>query len=159
MSAGCPDIVRQEIWDLPSDDRERFLTALQRAFTRRCPYCGGKGIFSSYLALRECCPRCGVRFEREDGYFLGAYAFNLVFSEILGLGLAIYLIFFTVLRDAGLIWQEVIAISLAVIFPIIFFPYSRGVWMAVDVAFHPPASGGEGQLRGALEDASGQPPA
>ena len=69
-----------------------------RALSRRCPYCGSPGIYDGYFALRERCPRCGVRFEREEGYFLGAYALNLIVAEFLGLGLAIFLIFKTDLR-------------------------------------------------------------
>lgn len=112
---------------------------LRRALSRRCPYCGGAGIFAGYFALRETCPTCGVRFEREEGYFLGGYALNLVVSELLGLGLALFLIFGTLLRDADLIWQEAIAVALAVAVPILLFPYSRTVWMAMDLSFHPPA--------------------
>ena len=70
------------------------------------------------IALRERCPRCGVRFEREEGYFLGAYGLNLIVAEFLGLGLAIVLIFKTDLRHLQLIWQEVIAVALAIAFPV-----------------------------------------
>ena len=66
--------------------RNRFLVTMRRALTRRCPYCGGPGIYEGYFALRERCPSCGVRFEREEGYFLGAYALNLIVAEFLGLG-------------------------------------------------------------------------
>ncbi len=82
---------RTELWDLPRDTWNRFLVTMRRALTRRCPYCGSPGIYDGYFALRERCPRCGVRFEREEGYFLGAYALNLIVAEFLGLGLAIVL--------------------------------------------------------------------
>ena len=95
------------------------------------------------MELRESCPTCGVRFEREEGYFLGAYALNLIVAEFLGLGLAILLVFKTGLRDAGLLWQEVVAVALAVAFPLLFFPFSRTVWIAMDLVFHPP-----GQVEG-----------
>jgi uncharacterized protein (DUF983 family) len=120
---------------------------MRRAFTRRCPYCGGGGIYKGYFELRESCPTCGVRFEREEGYFLGAYALNLVVAEILGLGLAILLIFKTGLRDAGLLWQEVVAVALAVAFPLLFFPFSRTVWIAMDLVFHPPRGAPDRELR------------
>ncbi len=123
---------------------------LRRALTRRCPYCGSPGIYDGYFALRERCPVCGVRFEREEGYFLGAYALNLVVAEFLGLGLAIALIFGTDLRDLPLIWQEVIAVALAIAFPVALFPFSRTVWIAMDLIFHPPGPGSEQQLRGTL---------
>ena len=125
---------------------------MRRAFDRRCPYCGSSGIFDGYFALRERCPRCGVRFEREEGYFLGAYALNLIVAEFLGLGLAIFLIFKTELRNLPLVGQEVIAVALAVGFPVALFPLSRTVWIAMDLTFHPPAHGLERQLRGRLSE-------
>ena len=136
-----------ELWDLPRDTWGRFVATMRRAVTRRCPYCGGSGIYKGYLELRGACPRCGVRFEREEGYFLGAYALNLIVAEFLGLGLAILLIFKTALRDAGLLWQELVAVALAVAFPLLFFPYSRTVWIAMDLVFHPPGQGPDRELR------------
>jgi uncharacterized protein (DUF983 family) len=144
--------VRKALWDLPSDTFARFLVTLRRAITRRCPYCGGPGIFSGYFALREHCPTCGVRFEREQGYFLGGYALNLIVAEILGLGLALFLIFRTAIRDMDLIWQEAIALTLAVLFPVLFFPYSRSAWMVLDLTFHPPREVLEGQRPGKVLD-------
>ncbi len=110
-----------------------------RAVSRRCPYCGHPGVFDGYFTLREQCPICGVTFEREEGYFLGGYALNLVVAEFVGLGLAIVLLFKTDLRELDLIWQGVIAVLLAVAFPLILFPFSRTVWIALDRALHPPA--------------------
>jgi uncharacterized protein (DUF983 family) len=123
-----------------------------RALTRRCPYCGSPNIYESYFALREQCPRCGIHFEREEGYFLGAYALNLITAEFVGLGLAIILIFKTDLQHLSLIWQEAIAVALAIAFPVIFFPFSRTVWIAMDLIFHPPGHAAERQLRGTLTE-------
>ena len=141
---------RTELWSLPGDTWNRFLVTMRRAITRRCPYCGSPGVYDGYFALRDRCPRCGVRFEREEGYFLGAYALNLIVAEFVGLGLAIVLIFKTDLRHLPLIWQEVIAVALAIAFPVILFPFSRTVWIAMDLMFHPPGHGSERQLRGTL---------
>jgi uncharacterized protein (DUF983 family) len=140
------------LWDLPQDTWNRFLVTMRRALTRRCPYCGSRCVYDGYFALRERCPRCGVRFEREEGYFLGAYALNLIVAEFVGLGLAIVLIFRTDLRHLSLIWQEVIAVALAIAFPVILFPFSRTVWIAMDLVFHPPGHIAERQLRGALTE-------
>ncbi len=141
-----------ELWDLPRDTWHRFLMTMGRALTRRCPYCGCPDVYDGYFALREWCPRCGVRFEREEGYFLGAYALNLIVAEFLGLGLAIVLIFKTELRHLPLFWQEVIAVALAIAFPVLLFPFSRTVWIAMDLMFHPPGRAAERQLRGTLTE-------
>jgi uncharacterized protein (DUF983 family) len=137
MVEGSP---QTELWNLPPDPWKRFLATMRRAISRRCPYCGGPGVFDGYFALHERCPTCGVTFEREEGYFLGGYALNLVVAEMIGLGLAIFLLFKTDLRELDLIWQEIIAVALAVAFPLILFPFSRTVWIALDLVFHPPAT-------------------
>jgi uncharacterized protein (DUF983 family) len=135
-------------WDIPRQPGRRAGVVLGRALRRRCPYCGGSGIFAGWWTLRQRCPSCQVQFNREDGYFLGAYALNLVFAEILGLGLALYLLFGTDLRDLPLGWQMVIAGGLAVAFPILLFPYSRTIWIALDLMLNPPGDDPERYLRG-----------
>ena len=131
---------------VPGDDAQGYHPALPVLRKSRCL----RRLFFVARSLREQCPRCGVRFEREEGYFLGAYALNLIVAEFVGLGLAIVLIFKTDLRHLPLIWQEVIAVALAIAFPVILFPFSRTVWIAMDLMFHPPKHGSERQLRGTL---------
>ena len=144
-------VTRIELWSLPADGGARFRLGVWRALKRKCPYCGGSGIFSSYLTLRETCPTCGVRFEREDGYFLGGYAINMVVAESLALALALVTILLTPLRNMDVIWQILVAVGLAALLPILFFPYSRGLWMALDLALHPPGPQIERQLRGVVD--------
>lgn len=124
--------------NLPPRGWARTRTLVGRALNRRCPYCGGGNIFSNYFTIKTICPTCEVRFEREDGYFLGGYALNLVFSEFIGLGLAVYLLFFTAMKHWPLLQQEIVAVSLAVLFPLALFPFSRTVWMALDLTLNPP---------------------
>lgn len=134
--------------DLPPRGWPRLRTLAGRALTRRCPYCGGGDLFGGWFSLRERCPTCGVSFEREDGYFLGAYALNLIVAESLGLGVALYLIFATPISGWDLLWQEAIAVALAVGFPLLFFPFSRTVWIALDLLVDPPRADPEHRLRG-----------
>lgn len=133
---------------LPSSNPARFALLAGRALTRRCPYCGGGNIFAGWLSLEPQCPTCGTSFEREDGYFLGAYALNLLFAEFVGLGTAVYLLFWTGLRALHLGWQMVIAGALALALPILFFPFSRTVWMALDLLFDRSVDRHERVLRG-----------
>ncbi len=133
--------------NLPPTGGARARALLGRALTRRCPYCGGGGIFSGWFTLRETCPHCGVRFEREDGYFLGGYAFNLVGAGIVGLVLAVWAIFFSEFKHAPLLAQEALAVALAVLLPILFFPFSRTLWMAFDLIMTPASGQFEEHLR------------
>jgi uncharacterized protein (DUF983 family) len=51
---------------------------IQRGLTNRCPNCGGKTLFRAGkpLELNHECPQCGLKLEREEGFFLGAMALN-----------------------------------------------------------------------------------
>ena len=44
---------------------------------QRCPVCRRGAIFSGWLELHPTCPACGLRFERESGYFLVAVLIGL----------------------------------------------------------------------------------
>ena len=133
---------------LPPSGAARRRALLGRALARRCPYCGGSGIFKGWFGLRDRCPTCGVSFDREEGYFLGAYAVNLIVAETIALVIALALLFGTELRRADLLWQEAIAVGLAVAMPLLFFPFSRTLWIALDLMLDPPAAVPERRLRG-----------
>ena len=82
-------------------------------------------------------------------------AINMVVAETLALALALAAILLTPLRDMDVIWQVAVAIALAALLPILFFPYSRGLWMALDLTLHPPGPEIERQLRGAIDRGNG----
>jgi uncharacterized protein (DUF983 family) len=114
-----------------------------RSLRRRCPYCGAPGIFANYLTLRDSCPTCGRRFAREEGYFLGAYAVNLIAAEVLGLGIALYLLFATPLARLSIDRRSLIAAAIAIGLPIVFYPFSRTLWMALDLFLDRPPDPGD----------------
>ena len=139
-----PPVDPASLRNLPARGWPRLRTLLGRALTRRCPLCGSRGIFKNWWSLRDECPRCGHRFEREEGYFLGAYAVNLIAAEFLTIAVLVALFVWT---DASWVAIEAIVIPLAVGLPILFFPYSRTLWMAIDLMADPAVA--EHQLRGA----------
>src|SRR5215475_2830273 len=55
---------------------KRFFLALLRGLRLRCPRCGAPGIFDGFWTLRRFCRACNLRFEREQGYFIGAIYIN-----------------------------------------------------------------------------------
>lgn len=116
--------------NLPPSGWPRLKTLLMRAITRRCPQCGSRGIFRNYLSLKDQCPRCEYTFEREEGYFLGAYAVNLLVAEFITIALLVY---FLIDTDYGWVTLEFIFIPMAIILPILFFPFSRTLWMTIDL--------------------------
>src|SRR5437764_2007085 len=62
------------------------MTGVVRAVARAaCPRCRRGPIFRGsvlrgFLAMHEKCPVCGLKFEREPGYFLGAMYFSYMLS-------------------------------------------------------------------------------
>ena len=80
------------------------------------------------------CPRCGYEFAREGGYFLGAYALNLLAAEFIPVGLMIALLIWS---DLDWVVLELILIPLAVGLPFLFYPFARTFWMAMDLTFQP----------------------
>src|SRR5215469_13744403 len=54
-----------------------------RAVLLRCPRCGKGPLFRRGYAMYERCPVCGWLYEREEGYWTGAMAVNLVVAELI----------------------------------------------------------------------------
>ncbi len=112
-----------------------FGEALRRAMRKRCPRCGGSSIFASYFQLRERCPTCSSRFEREEGYWTGAMIVNIGVCElwfVVLFGLMVLPTFpdvpWRLLLGAGLLTNGLL--------PVIFYPWSKTIWMAFELLFH-----------------------
>jgi len=110
-------------------------TMIGRAFRSCCPRCGGGGIFSRWGVLREWCPTCGFRFERESGYFVGAMIINT--------GATLFLTLAVLVLGLWATWPSVpwVPLSIATILaagltPILFYPRSKTLWMAVELSYH-----------------------
>lgn len=110
-------------------------TLRRRALRLRCPWCGEAGMFRGLLAMHERCSACGLRFEREPGYFLGSIYFNYGVSVVVAIALHLVL-------SAELGWSA--PAELAVILPIVvaiglaLFRFARALWLAFDLQFDPP---------------------
>jgi uncharacterized protein (DUF983 family) len=105
-----------------------------RALRRACPRCGHSPIFRTFFDLVERCGSCGLLFEREPGYWLGAMILNTAFISVLflatlGLGISIFW------PDVPWDWLMVGVILLTIIIPILFYPLSKTLWLAIDLTF------------------------
>lgn len=47
-----------------------------RGMKNRCPNCGESPLFRRGFTLHRECPRCGLEFERGEGFFLGSMTVN-----------------------------------------------------------------------------------
>ncbi len=86
--------------------------------------------------MNETCHRCGLKFERIEGHWIGAIGINTIVSFGILLGsLAVSLVL--TFPDFPVVTLMVSNIALALLVPILFFPISRTLWTAIDIAMRP----------------------
>lgn len=110
-----------------------------RALRLRCPNCGGKHIYRSWFRMKARCPTCGLPFERgEEGYQVGSYMFNIVASELLFAAVFLAVVVATWPSPP---WKllEYGGIALMIGAPFVFYPFSKTLFLAFDLAFRPAA--------------------
>ena len=119
-----------------------FAVMTLRGLRRHCPRCGSGGIWDSYFRMKHACPTCGQVLERGESsdFWMGAYTINLVFAELVAVAIAAVLwltlwprVSFNALWGASMV--------LAVVMPIVFYPFARDLWLAWDLYFRPHEEG------------------
>ncbi len=113
---------------------------------QRCPRCCQGRIFKSLFAMNDPCPVCGMVFEREPGYFLGAMYFSY-FLAVLLMG-----VFYLVVRVLFPEMDTIVTALVAVLpyLPLVpfVFRYSRVIWIHFDRWVSPTeVSSHDGHLR------------
>ncbi|MBX3751076.1 MAG: DUF983 domain-containing protein [Opitutaceae bacterium] len=99
-----------------------------RGLTNRCPNCGERTLFKAgtLFEINRACPSCGLRIERDEGFFLGSLSLNygvtlvcfllpvlvLAYNKIIGTNTAI------VLAGVG-----------AILVPALLYRSSRSWWL------------------------------
>ena len=84
------------------------------------------------------CPVCGLGLERgEQGYWLGAYFFNLMAVEtVFSIWVVAFLLWTWPTPPWGFFQGSTIVLMLIV--PFAFFPYSKTLFLAFDLLVRPP---------------------
>ena len=109
---------------------------LVRGLFRRCPRCGGGKVFKNWLTMQPRCPTCGMCFEREEGFFLGAFVVNfgvmlISLAAFIAVGVAV------TLPDPDPVKLAAGGIVVGILVPILFYPMSRTFWSAIDLIMKP----------------------
>jgi uncharacterized protein (DUF983 family) len=109
---------------------------LTRGITKRCPLCGGGDLFTGWFTMRERCPRCDFPLDRVEGHWLGSLGVNTIvsFGALFATVVAGVVIFYPDIPVLGLM-VAVVVVGLVV--PLLFFPLSRTIWSAIDLAMRP----------------------
>ncbi len=111
-----------------------FSNILARSLRLRCPQCGQGPLFAGWLRMHPRCEHCGLAFQREPGFFLGAIYFNYGLTALI-----ITASFFGLYLGAGiqpnvLLWPLT---AFCVLFPLWFFRYARALWLGFDQYWDP----------------------
>lgn len=88
------------------------------------------------MSVADICPTCGLRYEREQGYWIGAMIIDTAVT--FGMFLLVFV--------GGMIitWPEVpwtglfiVTVAVNLIVPIAFYPWAKLLWVAMELSWHP----------------------
>lgn len=109
---------------------------ITRGLTNRCPNCGGPRLFKAdkFFELNHECPDCRLKFEKDDGFFLGAMSLNY------GVTLVGFLVPVLLVWYAGWIGGRVavgLAIGGSLVVPMLLYRSSRSWQLMLYYSFFP----------------------
>jgi uncharacterized protein (DUF983 family) len=79
--------------------------------------------------MAPACARCGLRYERAQGYWVGAIYVNYAVTAVIALG-GYFLLWIRLDLSTG--WQLGIWVPFCVLFPLWFFRWSRSLWLGLE---------------------------
>ena len=124
---------------------------ITRGLTNCCPNCGGSRLFKAgtLFQLNDECPDCHLRFEKDDGFFLGAMSLNY------GVTLVAFLVPVAVAWYAGWIGGQlavVLAIGGSLVVPMLLYRSSRSWQLMLYYSFLPQHLPANRRALDAIED-------
>jgi uncharacterized protein (DUF983 family) len=120
--------------DAPPTARPSLSTLVWRGLRLRCPACGEGRMFRNWLSMIDPCQACGRKFDRSPGYLLGSIYFNYGMTALL-----VVVIYFSLYFSQAMTSRQLLYLltGFTLLFPIWFFRYARGLWIALDELFDP----------------------
>ena len=100
----------------------------------RCPRCGVGRLYAKPFKMCDNCSHCELKFEREQGYFIGAIYINYTATVAIAVPGFFLLDAFTAMTIHQ---QLALWVPFAVVFPLLFFHHSRSLWLVLDHYFNP----------------------
>jgi len=124
--------------DVPVSDEAHWFRLLGRGLRKHCPNCGAGHVYRTWFEMKDRCPECALKFEREPGFFVGAYLINFAIAIVL---LFLLCMAFVAVKannaDASPTAFLLAGTLMAVAGPILFYPFSRTLWSAIDIGMTP----------------------
>lgn len=86
--------------------------------------------------MKEHCSRCGLQFEREHGYWVGAVIINttVIFATFLVVFGGMVMLTFP---DVPWVTVLVVTALANIVLPIVFYPISKSLWLGMELSWHP----------------------
>jgi uncharacterized protein (DUF983 family) len=112
----------------------RVLRAERRALALRCPRCGRAPLFRGWFTMNVVCAVCDLRFERAQGYWVGAIYVNYAATVLIAVGAGFLL---WAWFDLDPVRQLTVWVPFVIVFPLWFFRYSRSLWLGLEYALNP----------------------
>jgi len=119
----------------------RAKEVLGRGIRLLCPRCGRAPLFLGLFTMLPACAVCDFRFEREQGYFVGAIYLNYAATALLALSGYFAL---DALARPSVGQQVALWGAFCVVFPLWWFRYSKSLWLAIDYVLDPEGAPDEG---------------
>lgn len=85
--------------------------------------------------MAERCPRCGLAFERVNGFWLGAMAVNLGATEA-AFGAFVLAAVLLTWPDVPWVGLTIAGVALNAVVPFVFYPFSKTIFLAFDLILH-----------------------
>lgn len=113
---------------------------VRRALRLRCPQCGSRRTFlRGWFHTYPRCRTCGLRWRRgKVGFELGAASINAVITLgaiVVGMVIGIAITY----PDVAVVPLIVVLGAVALVVPIIMFPFTYTVWLACELAMERPS--------------------
>lgn len=115
------------------DGRPR--ASMSAAVRMRCPECRHGILYDEAKGMHRRCPRCGITFEREPGYFTGAIWISILLATPIALAFMFLFVWF--IPDLHPAVSGILAsLSYIPLIPLT-IRISRSLWMYFDHQMHP----------------------
>src|SRR5687768_5836540 len=139
--------------------RERgpsFMRKLGRGLTLRCAWCGSWRTFiRGWFRRYQRCRTCGIKWRREVGFELGAVTVNTIIT--FG-ALTVFMVigFVLTVPDVPVLPFVLGLMAVGLLMPIIIYPFTYTIWLAIDLTMHPPDAAELADAREAAADTAPQ---
>lgn len=109
-----------------------------RAAVLKCPLCGSRRtLIRRWVGRHERCRTCGIKWNREQGFELGSVGLNFLFTFVV-IAVGMIAAFIATAPDFPVVALTLGFMGGAIVLPLLFFPFTNTLWLAVDLLSHKP---------------------